>query len=69
MIVATTENVAGHRTVRTLGQCFGVVVRSRLKVRVLEQWRVRWEFLQRLKVEFERQGIALPSPQLTVSGR
>ena len=47
----------------------GVVVRSRLKVRVLEQWRVRWEFLQRLKVEFEKQGIALPSPQLTVSGR
>ena len=25
----TTENVAGHRTVRTLGQVFGVVVRSR----------------------------------------
>ena len=47
----------------------GVVVRSRLKVRVLEQWRVRWEFLQRLKVEFEKQGIALPSPQLIVAGR
>ena len=29
MIVVTTENVAGHRTVRSLGQCFGVVVRSR----------------------------------------
>ena len=29
MIVATTENVAGHCTVQTLGQCFGVVVRSR----------------------------------------
>ncbi len=29
MIVTTTENVAGHRTVRTLGQAFGVVVRSR----------------------------------------
>src|SRR6516162_8367451 len=29
MIVATTENVAGHRTAQTLGQCFGVVVRSR----------------------------------------
>jgi hypothetical protein len=24
MIVATTENIAGHRTVQTLGQCFGV---------------------------------------------
>jgi uncharacterized protein YbjQ (UPF0145 family) len=29
MIVATTENVAGHRTIETRGQCFGVVVRSR----------------------------------------
>ena len=29
MIVVTTENVAGHQTVRMLGQCFGVVVRSR----------------------------------------
>jgi hypothetical protein len=29
MIVVTTENVAGHRTVQTLGQCFGLVVRSR----------------------------------------
>ncbi|WP_068077117.1 heavy metal-binding domain-containing protein [Novosphingobium lentum] len=29
MIVATTENVAGHRTVETIGQVFGVVVRSR----------------------------------------
>jgi uncharacterized protein YbjQ (UPF0145 family) len=29
MLVATTENVAGHRTVETRGQCFGVVVLSR----------------------------------------
>ena len=29
MIVVTTENVAGHRVRETLGQCFGVVVRSR----------------------------------------
>ena len=29
MIVATTENIAGYKTVKTLGQCFGVVVRSR----------------------------------------
>jgi uncharacterized protein YbjQ (UPF0145 family) len=29
MLVVTTENVAGHRTVKVLGQCFGVVVRSR----------------------------------------
>ncbi|MBN8874974.1 MAG: YbjQ family protein [Rhodospirillales bacterium] len=29
MLVATTETVAGHRVRQTLGQCFGVVVRSR----------------------------------------
>ena len=29
MIVTTTENVAGHRTVEAFGQVFGVVVRSR----------------------------------------
>jgi uncharacterized protein YbjQ (UPF0145 family) len=29
MLVATTENVAGYRVRQTLGQCFGVVVRSR----------------------------------------
>jgi uncharacterized protein YbjQ (UPF0145 family) len=29
MLIVTTENVAGYRTQRTLGQCFGIVVRSR----------------------------------------
>jgi uncharacterized protein YbjQ (UPF0145 family) len=29
MMVATTESLAGYRTRQTLGQCFGVVVRSR----------------------------------------
>ena len=29
MIIATTETIAGHRVVTTLGQVFGVVVRSR----------------------------------------
>lgn len=29
MLIATTETVAGHRVEQTLGQCFGVVVRSR----------------------------------------
>jgi uncharacterized protein YbjQ (UPF0145 family) len=29
MIVTTTENVAGHKTVESLGQVFGVIVRSR----------------------------------------
>ena len=29
MIVTTTDNVAGYKLRQTLGQCFGVVVRSR----------------------------------------
>ena len=29
MLVTTTENVPGYRRIRTLGQVFGVVVRSR----------------------------------------
>ena len=29
MIVATTENIIGHRITETIGQVFGVVVRSR----------------------------------------
>jgi uncharacterized protein YbjQ (UPF0145 family) len=29
MLVVTTENVPGHSVTRVLGQCFGVVVRSR----------------------------------------
>jgi len=29
MIVVTSENVVGHRIVETIGQVFGVVVRSR----------------------------------------
>ena len=46
-----------------------VTVRSRLRVRPLEQWRVRREFLHRLKLEFDAQGIKLPAPPLSlVSG-
>jgi uncharacterized protein YbjQ (UPF0145 family) len=29
MLIATTENIAGHRVQTTLGQVFGVIVRSR----------------------------------------
>jgi uncharacterized protein YbjQ (UPF0145 family) len=29
MIIATTENIAGHRVIETKGEVFGVVVRSR----------------------------------------
>jgi len=44
-----------------------VTVRCRLRVRPLEQWRVRREFLQQLKLEFERRGILLPAPPVLVS--
>jgi uncharacterized protein YbjQ (UPF0145 family) len=29
MLIVTTECVPGHRVTKTLGQCFGIVVRSR----------------------------------------
>lgn len=29
MLVVTSEKIAGHEVVETIGQCFGVVVRSR----------------------------------------
>ncbi len=43
-----------------------VVVRCRFKVRVLEQWNVRREFLGRLKAAFDARGIEIPYPHLTV---
>ena len=43
-----------------------VVVRCRFKVRVLEQWGVRREFLGRLKTAFDARGIEIPFPHLTV---
>ena len=46
-----------------------VTVRSRLRVRALEQWRVRREFLQRLKLELDRREIKLLAPQLSLVGR
>lgn len=43
-----------------------VVVRCRFKVRVLEQWSVRREFLRRIKAAFDAHGIEIPFPQLTL---
>ena len=43
-----------------------VVIRCRFKVRPLEQWGVRREFLQRLKRTFDAKGIEIPFPHLTV---
>jgi len=43
-----------------------VVIRARMKVAPLEQWNVRREFLRRLKNAFDRAGIEIPFPQLTL---
>lgn len=43
-----------------------VILRCRLKVRPLEQWNVRREFLRRLKHAFDERGIEIPFPHLTL---
>mgnify|MGYP000888494026 FL=1 len=43
-----------------------VVLRGRFKVRPVEQWNVRREYLRRLKEAFDRDGIEIPYPHLTV---
>ncbi|HXV41266.1 MAG TPA: mechanosensitive ion channel family protein [Steroidobacteraceae bacterium] len=43
-----------------------VVVRCRFKVRPLEQWNVRREFLRRIKSAFDARGIEIPYPHLTL---
>jgi small-conductance mechanosensitive channel len=43
-----------------------VVLRCRFKVRPLEQWSVRREFLRRLKKAFDARGIEIPYPHVTV---
>lgn len=39
-----------------------IVVRCRMKTVPAEQWRVRREFLKRLKIAFDREGISIPYP-------
>lgn len=43
-----------------------VVLRCRMRVVPIQQWNVRREFLRRLKAAFDRQGIEIPFPQLTI---
>ena len=38
----------------------GLVLRARLKVQPLEHWKVRAEFLRRVKAAFEARGIQTP---------
>ncbi len=47
----------------------GTTVRSRLRVRALEQWRVRREFLHRLRLDFDRREIKLMTPPLGLVSR
>ena len=42
-----------------------VVLRCRFKVRPLEQWTVRREFLRRIKAAFDEHGIEIPFPHVT----
>lgn len=43
-----------------------VVIRCRFKVGPLQQWTVRRAFLLRMKKEFDRRGIEIPFPHLTL---
>ncbi len=43
-----------------------VVIRARFKAAPLEQWNVRREYLRRLKNAFDRAGLEIPFPQLTL---
>lgn len=43
-----------------------VVIRGRFRVQPLEQWSVRREYLRRLKMAFDAQGIVIPFPQMTL---
>lgn len=43
-----------------------VVIRCRFKVVALEQWSVRREYLRRLKMAFDKAGIEIPFPHLTI---
>ena len=43
-----------------------VVLRCRIRVVPIEQWNVRREYLRRLKAAFDRHGIEIPYPHLTI---
>ncbi|MCW5633373.1 MAG: mechanosensitive ion channel family protein [Rubrivivax sp.] len=43
-----------------------VILRGRFKVAPLAQWTVRRDFLRRLKLAFDREGIEIPFPQMTL---
>jgi small conductance mechanosensitive channel len=46
-----------------------VVIRGRFRVAPLEQWGVRREYMRRVKAAFDREGIEIPFPQMTLHMR
>jgi len=43
-----------------------IVIKARIKTKPVKQWRVGREFNRRLKKEFDRIGIEIPFPHLTI---
>jgi small-conductance mechanosensitive channel len=43
-----------------------IIIRARIRVAPLEQWNVRREYLRRLKDAFDREGIEIPFPHVTL---
>jgi small conductance mechanosensitive channel len=43
-----------------------VILRCRMRVRPLQQWNMRREFLRRLQREFDPRGIEIPFPHVTL---
>lgn len=43
-----------------------VVIKARIKTKAIKQWRVGREFNRRLKLAFDKRGIEIPYPHLTV---
>lgn len=60
-IIADFETIGVERLADS-----AVILRGRIKVRALEQWSVRREYLRRIKQAFDASGIEIPFPHMTV---
>lgn len=63
-----TETAEWSVFVDSLGES-AVVLGVRAWVRTDEYWPVRWALLERIKLEFDEEGIEIPYPQMTVHVR
>ncbi len=43
-----------------------MIIKARIKVQPIRQWRIKREFNRRLKKAFDERGIEIPFPHLTV---